>query len=91
MFCHFTSLSFFPSAVVFVYDYLPGAETLDYRHLHGGRRARALEESLLWDYIVQLAAAVRAVHTAGLSFCSLDSTKILVTGSGRSALLSFSL
>ena len=79
---------FFSAAVVFVYDYLPGAETLDSRHLQGGRRARALPESLLWDYIVQLAAAVRAVHTAGLALYTLDSTKILVTGSGRLASLS---
>ena len=39
-------------AVVFVYDYLPGAETLGSRHLQGGRRARVLEEDLIWTYIV---------------------------------------
>jgi PAB-dependent poly(A)-specific ribonuclease subunit 3 len=78
----FTTKAFGDNSVVFVYDYLPGAETLDSRHLQGGRHARALPESLLWDYIVQLAAAVRAVHTAGLALYTLDSTKILVTGSG---------
>ena len=79
------------AAVVFVYDYLPGAETLDSRHLQSGRRARALSESLLWDYVVQLAVAVRAVHTAGLALYTPNSTKVLVTGSGRYLSLSLSL
>lgn len=75
----------FPAAVVFVYDYIPGADTLHSRHLQGGRRARAVQEDLLWDYLIQLVAAIRAVHGAGLALHCLDSTKILVTGVGRLA------
>ena len=74
------------AAVVFVYDYLPGAETLDSRHLQGGRRAGALQENLLWDYVVQMTAAIRAIHTADLALYTLDPTKILVTGTGRLSL-----
>ena len=72
-------------AVVFVYDYVPGAETLQARHLTGGHRARALQEDLLWDYVIQLVAAVRAVHGAGLALHSIGTSKMLVTGSGRLA------
>lgn len=70
-------------AVVFVYDYLPGADTLHSRHLQSGRRARAMQEDLLWDYLIQLVAAIRAVHGAGLALQSLAPTKILVTGLTR--------
>ena len=70
-------------AVVFVYDYLPGAETLHSRHLQHGRRARAMQEDLIWDYLIQLVSALRVVHGAGLALHCVEATKILVTGCGR--------
>ena len=69
--------------MVFVYDYLPGSETLDSRHLQRGHRVCVVGEDLLWDYLIQLVAVLRVVHGAGLAVLSLDSTKILVTGSAR--------
>jgi PAB-dependent poly(A)-specific ribonuclease subunit 3 len=78
----FTTKAFGDNSVVFVYDYLPGADTLHSRHLQSGRRARAVQEDLLWDYLIQVVAGIRVVHGAGLSLHSLDPTKILVTGSG---------
>lgn len=73
----------FLAAVVFVYDYIPGADTLHSKHLEGGRRARAVQEDLLWDYLIQLVAAIRVVHGAGLALHCLNPSKILVTGLAR--------
>ena len=70
-----------------MYDYLPGAESLHSRHLQGGRRARAVQEDLLWDYLIQLVATLRVVHSAGLALHCLQPSKILVTGYGRSVLM----
>ncbi|XP_026743505.1 PAN2-PAN3 deadenylation complex subunit PAN3 [Trichoplusia ni] len=38
-----------------------------------------LPEAVLWSLLVQLTAALRAVHTAGLA-CSLDPTKVVMNG-----------
>ncbi len=77
------ALSSLPSAVVFVYDYHPGAETLYSRHLQQGRRAGWLPEDLVWEYVIQLVSLLQVVHSSGLAFRCIDSTKVLVTGRKR--------
>lgn len=40
-----------------------------------------LAESSLWNYIIQLTGAVRAIHTQGLACRTLEATKILLVDS----------
>ena len=42
-----------------------------------------LPEAAIWNYIIQLTAALRVIHAAGLACRTLDSTKIVLTGNGR--------
>ncbi|XP_031782945.1 PAN2-PAN3 deadenylation complex subunit pan3 [Nasonia vitripennis] len=42
-----------------------------------------LPESLIWSYIIQLTAALRVIHAAGLAYRCLDPTKVLMTSRSR--------
>ena len=42
-----------------------------------------LSESVIWSYIIQLTAALRVVHAAGLAYRCLDPTKVLLTSPTR--------
>ncbi|KAK1121463.1 hypothetical protein K0M31_010264 [Melipona bicolor] len=42
-----------------------------------------LPESVIWSYIIQLTAALRVIHAAGLSYRCLDPTKVLLTSRTR--------
>lgn len=42
-----------------------------------------LPESLIWTYVIQLTAALRHIHSAGLACRTLDPTKILVINKTR--------
>lgn len=42
-----------------------------------------LPESVIWSYIIQLTAAFRVVHAAGLAYRCLDPTKVLLTSRTR--------
>ncbi|XP_014487952.1 PREDICTED: PAB-dependent poly(A)-specific ribonuclease subunit PAN3 isoform X2 [Dinoponera quadriceps] len=42
-----------------------------------------LPESVIWSYIIQLTAAFRVVHAAGLAYRCLDPTKVLLTSQTR--------
>ncbi|XP_066590957.1 PAN2-PAN3 deadenylation complex subunit pan3 [Prorops nasuta] len=42
-----------------------------------------LPESLIWSYIIQLTAALRVIHAAGLAYRCLDPTKVLLTSRTR--------
>ena len=50
---------------------------------NGGSGNGLLPESLIWTYVVQLTAALRHIHTAGLACRTLDPTKILVINKTR--------
>ncbi|KPI96186.1 PAB-dependent poly(A)-specific ribonuclease subunit 3 [Papilio xuthus] len=39
-----------------------------------------LPEAVLWSFLVQLTAALRAIHTAGLACRTLDPTKVVMNG-----------
>lgn len=87
--------TFIISAMVFVYDYHPGSETLLNKHFSSTevngytdpfssdpnaprpyshtkntilrqQHSSMLSESVIWSYIIQLTAALRVVHAAGL-------------------------
>ncbi|KAH0955941.1 hypothetical protein HN011_007940 [Eciton burchellii] len=42
-----------------------------------------LPESVIWSYIIQLTAAFRVIHAAGLAYRCLDPTKVLLTSRTR--------
>ena len=73
----FTTKDFGDSSLVFIHDYHPRAETLGQRHLGGPRRSPP-PEALLWSYVIQLTAALRAVHAAGLACRVLVPSKVMV-------------
>ncbi|XP_078042424.1 poly(A) specific ribonuclease subunit PAN3 [Augochlora pura] len=49
------------------------------RQQHGSM----LPESVIWSYIIQLTAALRVIHAAGLAYRCLDPTKVLLTSRTR--------
>ncbi|KAL2653446.1 hypothetical protein R1flu_021574 [Riccia fluitans] len=77
------------AALFFVHDYYPGSVTLEAMHLHqeqsGGVAPVMISEEQLWSYLVQLAAALRAVHSAGLFFRpgGLHPSKVILPTRGR--------
>ena len=86
---HMSSSRDVPAALVFVYDYHAGADTLLSRHfpasvaegLHGP--AVPVPEDVLWRYLLQLSSALTAVHGSGLAARFIHASKILVVGDHR--------
>ena len=86
---HMSSSRDVPAALVFVYDYHAGADTLLSRHfpasvaegLHGP--AVPVPEDVLWRYLLQLSSALTAVHDSGLAARFIHASKILVVGDHR--------
>ncbi|KAL8676738.1 MAG: hypothetical protein Q9186_006770 [Xanthomendoza sp. 1 TL-2023] len=85
----FTNSSFGDSSLIFVTDFHPLAETLAQRHFASLHRytnrysASHVPEQTLWGYIVQVANALKSIHSAGLAARVLDATKILLTSEGQ--------
>lgn len=75
----FTTRDFLDHSVVFVSEYQPCCQSLASRHLSNN----PAPEPLLWTYIIQLTAALRAIHAAGLACRAMDPSKILVQGASR--------
>lgn len=46
-------------------------------------RVGLIEERLIWSYVMQVANAIRAVHSANLAVRTIDPTKIILTGANR--------
>ncbi|KAL8675596.1 MAG: hypothetical protein Q9168_000108 [Polycauliona sp. 1 TL-2023] len=85
----FTNSSFGDSSLIFVTDFHPLAETLAQKHFASSQRytnrystSHILEETM-WGYIVQIASALKSIHSAGLAARVIDATKILLTEEGR--------
>lgn len=90
--CHeiFTTRSFQDSSLVFVTAFHPTAKTLAEHHQLGyhplASRVQSrtptqhVPESTLWQYMVQIANALRSIHGAGLAARIIDPSKILLTG-----------
>ncbi|KAG9242885.1 PAB-dependent poly(A)-specific ribonuclease subunit PAN3 [Calycina marina] len=75
-------------SLIFVTDYFPLAKTLTDHHSPATNRygrpvSTAVQESVLWSYIVQIASALKCVHAAGLAIRCLDPGKIILTDKNR--------
>lgn len=91
----FTTKAFGDNSTVFVYDYLPSVTTLSQRieaaaaanpgarGANGSSHKLLFAETLIWNYIIQLTAAMRSVHMCGLACRSMDVTKILIDSHNR--------
>lgn len=103
------------SAMIFVYDFHPGSETLLSKHfsptgpdapngyadafsndpnaprpyshqkntLLRAQHSSLLPEGNIWNFIIQVTAALRVIHAAGLACRALDPTKIILTARSR--------
>lgn len=88
----FTTSAFGDRSLVFAQDYFPLAHTLIEAHLtqpqkdHRYRGPVALPkipENVIWSYVVQIANALRAIHSRDLAARCLDPSKIIVTDKNR--------
>ena len=68
-------------ALVLVYDYHAGADTL--LHKHFIHKSLPLSEAVIWQYVIQLTSALRTLHHSGLAVRCIDMSKVLVLGSNR--------
>jgi len=64
-----------------VYDYHPGAETLE-KHLFSNQIAH-VPEYIVWSFVCQLVSALAIIHNHGLACRTLSTSKILLTGQSR--------
>lgn len=85
----FTNRSFGDSSLIFITDYYPCSKTLAETHFASSSRYSTLvqdarvTEQVLWGYVLQIANALKTIHSAGLAARVLDATKILVTSKNR--------
>jgi len=82
----FTTQAFGDRSLVVVIDYHPLAQTLQDKHFGrqvGNRGNQIIPENELWGYIVQLAGALKAIHSQGLAARTVVPTKVLVTAKNR--------
>ncbi|KAK7535373.1 PAB-dependent poly(A)-specific ribonuclease subunit PAN3 [Phyllosticta citribraziliensis] len=85
----FTTRAFGDSSLIFVTDYHPLSKTLSEQHLqtargfHGRANPQTVSESVLWSYIVQIASALKAIHSHNLAARLIHPSKILLTSKNR--------
>ncbi|KAI4268722.1 MAG: hypothetical protein L6R38_007738 [Xanthoria sp. 2 TBL-2021] len=85
----FTNSGFGDSSLIFVTDFHPLAETLAQKHFASSHRytnrysTSHVPEETMWSYIVQIASALKSIHSTGLAARVIDATKILLTDEGR--------
>lgn len=85
----FTSSGFGDSSLIFATDFHPSSVTLAQKHFppvsrYSNRNTSAqIPEQVLWSYVVQIANALKAIHSVGLAARLIDSSKVLLTGENR--------
>ncbi|KEF56974.1 PAB-dependent poly(A)-specific ribonuclease subunit pan3 [Exophiala aquamarina CBS 119918] len=86
----FTNRGFGDSSLFVVTDYHPLSKTLLEHHHIGHNWARParnnkdqVSEPVLWSYVVQIASALKVIHSSGLAARVVDPSKILVTSKNR--------
>lgn len=80
----FTTPSFGDASVVIVSDYHPASETVGEKYFSKPypRPGRTLED-VMWSFIVQIASALKTVHSSNLAVRMMDKTKVLLTDENR--------
>eukprot|EP00455_Lapot_gusevi_P003887 TRINITY_DN1158_c0_g1_i12.p1 TRINITY_DN1158_c0_g1~~TRINITY_DN1158_c0_g1_i12.p1 ORF type:complete len:691 (+),score=79.02 TRINITY_DN1158_c0_g1_i12:556-2628(+) len=68
-------------SLCFLYDYYPGAMTLQTRYFQQGHSL--LPEDTLWSYLTQLTSALASIHSAGLACRTIDASRVLWTSKNR--------
>jgi PAB-dependent poly(A)-specific ribonuclease subunit 3 len=68
-------------SLVYVYDYIDLAQTLENWHDSNGNKA--VHETVLWDVIVQSIAALRLIHSKQLAVRCMHPSKLLVSSRFR--------
>ncbi|OCL10176.1 PAB-dependent poly(A)-specific ribonuclease subunit PAN3 [Glonium stellatum] len=89
----FTTRAFGDSSLIIVTDYHPCSKSLAEEHFkstpitrfHGSRQAASshIPEQVLWGYIVQIASALKTIHSTGLAARLITPSKILITSKNR--------
>jgi PAB-dependent poly(A)-specific ribonuclease subunit 3 len=87
----FTTRDFGDSSLILITDYHPNSKTLQEVHFSSPARtgstrsqsASYVGEHVLWAYIVQIAHALKAIHSAGLAARVITPSKILQTSKNR--------
>lgn len=83
----FTTQAFGDRSLVVVLDYHPLSQTVADRFFSraaiANRGNQIIPEQELWSYIVQLANALKAIHSNGLAARTLVPSKVLVTSKNR--------
>jgi len=88
-FCHFPFLLIMnhllfsaDEALIFVYEFYPMAQSLLQAHFFEDSQG-FFSEDKIWSYIIQLASALREIHSLGLYCRTIDLTKIMLTSKNR--------
>lgn len=84
----FTTRAFGDSSLIFVTDYFPLSKTLVEYHFtntnrFGHRVSNTVQEKVLWGYIIQIASAIKSVHSANLAVRCMDPSKVILTDKSR--------
>lgn len=94
----FTTRAFGDSSLIFVSDYHPCSTTIADHHFSTtgptrstdrfgnpvrSQAAQHVPEQTIWGYMVQLAAALKAIHSAGLAAQIIHPSKVILTGKNR--------
>ncbi|KAJ1965734.1 PAB-dependent poly(A)-specific ribonuclease subunit 3 [Dipsacomyces acuminosporus] len=81
----FTTRAFGDSSLILVYGFRPQAVSLKQRFLDMRESA---SEDLLWSITLQIASALRSIHSAGLNVHALNASAILLSPNNRVSLFS---
>eukprot|EP00045_Choanoeca_perplexa_P002686 m.25954 g.25954 ORF g.25954 m.25954 type:complete len:615 (-) comp11649_c0_seq1:919-2763(-) len=73
----FTTKDFGDHSLVLMYELHPNVMTLRQKHL-SQLGSSTVPENLLWNYIIQLASALRTAHSANLAIRAVNPDKIIV-------------
>jgi PAB-dependent poly(A)-specific ribonuclease subunit 3 len=88
----FTTRDFGDSSLIFVTDYHPNSKTLADTYLNHNPTARypsrqsapqQISEQIMWSFLVQIASALKVIHSAGLAAQTILPSKILITSKNR--------
>lgn len=87
----FTTGVFGDRSLIFVTDYFPLSKSLAEHHMSYSGNSRygsrpnvpLVREDILWGYIVQLASALKAIHSNGLAARVINPSKVILTSKDR--------